>query len=155
MPVTLHQPAVGLNAGDSYTGPLEAWLVEEGYADDGVAADNTDNTGLDAVDDPTLAVNREEPGEAFEVSGHLAAADVTGVDPNTGPAAGGNTVSITGDHFIDASAVSFGANPATTFEVVDDTEILATVPAGTAGAVDVVVTDADGSDTLVGGYTYQ
>jgi ABC-type Na+ efflux pump permease subunit len=33
MPVVLTQEVEGLNVGDTYTGPREAWLLAEGYAD--------------------------------------------------------------------------------------------------------------------------
>jgi hypothetical protein len=64
---------------------------------------------------------------------------VTGISPASGPAAGGNTVTITGTDFTGASTVNFGSAPATSFTVNSDTQITASVPAGTAGTVDVLV----------------
>ena len=64
---------------------------------------------------------------------------VTGVNPNTGPAAGGTSVIITGVGFTGATAVNFGAANATTYTVDSDTQVTATSPAG-AGVVDVTVT---------------
>jgi hypothetical protein len=70
--------------------------------------------------------------------------DVTGLDPDEGPAAGGTEVTITGTGFTDATSVMFGDEEAD-FDVVSDTEITATSPAGDPGAVQVVVTTEEGS----------
>ncbi len=69
---------------------------------------------------------------------------VSGIAPSTGPAAGGTVVTISGNGFADASSVSFGSNPATSFEIVDAHTIKATAPAGT-GTVDVKVTAPSGA----------
>jgi IPT/TIG domain len=92
----------------------------------------------------------------FAVVTHALAATVTGIDPTHGPAAGGNTVTITGSDFGDSATVEFGPNSATDVVVVDDTTITATAPAGTAGTpVDVTVNPAQGpTDTLPDAYTY-
>jgi len=50
------------------------------------------------------------------------------LNPNTGPAAGGTSVTITGRNFTGATAVRFGANAATSFVVNSDTEIVAVSP---------------------------
>jgi IPT/TIG domain len=65
---------------------------------------------------------------------------VTSLSPNSGPAAGGTSVVITGTGFTGATAVDFGTTAATTFHVDSDTQITATSPAHPAGAVDVTVT---------------
>jgi len=72
-------------------------------------------------------------GEAF-------AATVTNVQPSLGIIGGGTTVEITGTGFTGASAVTFGATPATTFTVVSATKINAGVPAHGVGTVSVDVT---------------
>jgi len=61
------------------------------------------------------------------------------VSPTAGPTGGGTTVTITGTGFTGASAVDFGATPATSFTVNSDTQITATSPAHSAGAVDITV----------------
>ncbi|MGA0568172.1 IPT/TIG domain-containing protein [Rathayibacter sp. KR2-224] len=80
---------------------------------------------------------------------------VDGVDPGSGPEAGGNTVTITGQCFTGATAVLFGGTPATSFSVDSDVQITAVVPAGT-GAVDVSVVGAGtcGTGTDPGAYDY-
>jgi hypothetical protein len=69
---------------------------------------------------------------------------VTGVSPSTGSAAGGNTVTITGTGFTNAYDVAFGSVSAS-FTVNNDSSITAVSPAGTAGTVDVTVSDIGGT----------
>ncbi|MEU8569589.1 IPT/TIG domain-containing protein [Streptomyces pathocidini] len=83
---------------------------------------------------------------------YVAAPTITSVVPNTGPLAGGNTVTITGTGFGGATAVNFGPNPATSFTIVSPTQITATAPAGT-GSVNVTVTGPGGTSNAVP-YTY-
>jgi hypothetical protein len=64
---------------------------------------------------------------------------VTGVNPTSGPTAGGTTVTITGTNFTGATAVNFGQNNPASFTATSDTSITATSPAGT-GTVDITVT---------------
>ncbi len=68
----------------------------------------------------------------------LSSLAVTGVSPTYGPITGGTPVTITGSGFTGATAVTFGAVPALTFDVVSDTEITATSPPG-AGTIDIHV----------------
>ena len=63
--------------------------------------------------------------------------------PAAGLAAGGTSVTITGYGLTGATAVSFGANPATSVVVVNDTTITCHSPAGT-GLVQVAVTTPGG-----------
>jgi hypothetical protein len=63
---------------------------------------------------------------------------VIGIDPGTGPEAGGTAVTITGTCFTGATGVLFGTKAATSFVVVNDTTIRAVSPAG-VGTVDVTV----------------
>jgi hypothetical protein len=73
-----------------------------------------------------------------------AAPTVSSVNPNSGPTAGGTTVTITGTGFNCVSGVSFGTTAAT-FTVNSPTQITATSPAGTAGTVDVTVKNCNGT----------
>ncbi len=81
---------------------------------------------------------------------------VTGLDPTSGPVAGGNTVTITGTNLTGVTGVSFGATPATGFTFVSDTTVTATAPPGAVGTVGVSVTTPDGTspDTPADDYTY-
>ena len=71
---------------------------------------------------------------------------VTSVSPNSGPTAGGTSVTITGTTFTGASSVTFGGTAAASFSVVNATTITATVPAGAAGTASVIVTTPSGSN---------
>lgn len=82
------------------------------------------------------------------------AATVTTISPATGPAAGGTTVTIKGTRLAGVTAVSFGATPGTELKVVTDTELRVKTPAGTAGAVNVVVAADSGNVTKSGAFTY-
>jgi hypothetical protein len=80
---------------------------------------------------------------------------LTGVSPASGTAAGGTSVTITGTGFLAGATVSLGGTPATGVTVVSSTTITATTPAHAAGAVDVVVSNAEQhAGTLPNGYTY-
>ena len=50
--------------------------------------------------------------------------------------------------------MTFGSTAATNVVVVSSTQITATTPAGTAGAVTVTVTVSGQSGTLTSGFTY-
>ena len=69
---------------------------------------------------------------------------------------GGTSVIITGTNFTAPALVYFGSNAATNVTVVSPTEITATSPAGSVGAVNVTVTTEGGSSATSAGdvYTY-
>ncbi len=70
---------------------------------------------------------------------------ITELNPGAGPAAGGNTVVITGTNFTGVEAVRFGDKNATSFTVNSATQITAVAPSGTNGTtVDVTVTISGG-----------
>lgn len=71
---------------------------------------------------------------------------ISSFSPTSAPQ--GETVTIIGINFTNASAVSFGGTDASSFTVVSDTEIEATVGSGTSG--DVMVTTAGGTATQAG-----
>ncbi|MEK6373992.1 MAG: IPT/TIG domain-containing protein [Acidobacteriota bacterium] len=83
------------------------------------------------------------------------APQVSSLNPNSGPTAGGTTVTITGATFQSNATVKFGGVAATSVTVGSSTTIFATTPAHAAGAVDVLVTNPDAqSSTLTNGFTY-
>lgn len=63
MTVNITSPVLGKNVGDTYTGPLEAWLLAEGYASQaGYTGPGVSNTGAASTtpgNDPRLHSNRE------------------------------------------------------------------------------------------------
>ncbi|WP_460505677.1 IPTL-CTERM sorting domain-containing protein [Hydrogenophaga soli] len=70
------------------------------------------------------------------------------IAPTSGSVAGGTVVTLTGYNFTGATSVKFGANNGTALTVNSATSITVTTPAGSSGigAVDVVVTHANGSN---------
>jgi len=80
---------------------------------------------------------------------------LTSISPNSGPTAGGTSVTITGTNFSSGATVRFDSTAATNVTVVSSTSITATVPAHVSGPVNVVVTSLNGqSATLTNGFTY-
>jgi len=74
--------------------------------------------------------------------------------PNIGPELGGTTVTITGDHFSQATQVKFGTTVATNLTVVSVNSISVTTPAHAPGAVDVHIISPSGDRVLTGAFTY-
>jgi hypothetical protein len=93
-------------------------------------------------------------------AGIIAFPTVTGVAPTEGPAAGGNSVVISGTGFLGlpgGSAVKFGTVNAASYVVNSPLMITAVAPAGTAGSsVDITVTTPSGTSAVfvAGSYTY-
>jgi hypothetical protein len=82
---------------------------------------------------------------------------VASLNVTAGPAAGGTAVTITGTNFGGTSSnlsVTFGGAAATSVVVASFTTITCVTPAGTAGAVNVVVSTINGPGTLTNGFTY-
>lgn len=76
---------------------------------------------------------------------YLAAPTVTALDPDTGPSTGGNVVVVTGRHFTERIAVSFGDTAARDVEVLSDSELRVVAPAHLPGPVEITVTTAGGT----------
>jgi hypothetical protein len=79
---------------------------------------------------------------------------ITSVSPSSGPGSGGNTVTITGSFFTGATNVTFGGVAASSFTVVSDTSITATVPSGMGSMVSVAVTAPGGTSAANTLYSY-
>jgi hypothetical protein len=82
---------------------------------------------------------------------------LSGVSPSSGTTAGGTEITITGTNFTSGGlfGVTVGGVAATNVTLVSSTSITATTPAGSAGAVNVTVTNSDGqSASSVRGFTY-
>ena len=76
------------------------------------------------------------------------------VTASSGLAAGGLSVTLSGNDFTGATGVTFGGTAATSVVVVNNTTITCTTPAHAAGAVSVVVTTAFGSNGANTLFTY-
>src|SRR5262249_35694892 len=83
-----------------------------------------------------------------------AAPTITSLMPNSGPAAGGTSVTVTGTGFQSGATVTFNGTPGTSVMVVSATSITVVTPAMTAGLVNVAVSNPDGQvATATGGFT--
>ncbi|WP_234536705.1 IPT/TIG domain-containing protein [Streptomyces shenzhenensis] len=89
-------------------------------------------------------------GRAFTYA--TTAPAIASIAPTSGPAAGGNTVQLTGSGFTGATAVKFGSTDATSFTVIGGTVIRAVAPAGTGTVLVTVVTPGGTSNGVA--YTY-
>lgn len=91
---------------------------------------------------------------AYPGSIAAAAPVVDSISPNSGTAAGGTSVTISGSGFTDATAVTIGGADATGVSVDNDTTITATTPAGNVGTASVEVTTPEGTNAPNTLYTY-
>ncbi|HSZ36652.1 MAG TPA: putative Ig domain-containing protein [Acidimicrobiales bacterium] len=146
---------IPMTAGDMYT-----------VAGDGIAgySGDTGPSGLAELDAPSAV--------ALAPNGTLMIADfsnfvlravasgtpptVTAVNPNHGPPAGGNTVTLTGTGFVSGSTTAdFGSTAGTGVSVSSATSLTVVVPAGTGTVPVTVTTTSGGSSTpLANAYTY-
>jgi hypothetical protein len=89
----------------------------------------------------------------FTYNAPPAAPTISSINPTSGPAAGGTTVTIKGTGFVVGStSVSFGGVAASRVSVDSDTQITATSPAG-SGTVNVTVTTPNGNVSAQFKYT--
>ena len=81
---------------------------------------------------------------------------ISSAGPNSGPTAGGTTVTVAGSGFTNSASVTFGGVAAPVVTYVSPTELQAITPAHTSGTVNVTVTENphNQSATLSGGFTY-
>ena len=75
------------------------------------------------------------PGNVYTYVAPPPTPTVTGLNPTSGPTAGGNQVTLTGTGLTGATAVSFGGTAATSFTVNSGTQITATAPGRAARRV--------------------
>ena len=81
-------------------------------------------------------------------------ASVSSIAPNTGTAAGGSQITITGAYLALTTRVAIAGAPCSNVTVVNATTVTAVTPAGTLGNADVVITGGKGTITVPGGYRY-
>jgi hypothetical protein len=107
---------------------------------DAVAPSGTAGTASVVVTTPAGA----SPGFNYT---YIASPAPTTVFPTAGVTAGGDSVAITGTGLTGTTSVNFGTTPATSFTVVDDTEIDAITPAHLVGTVPINITTPGGTDS--------
>jgi hypothetical protein len=110
---------------------------------------NQSKTGVADVEEVTASFKGD--GVLSDITNPYAAAAVPVIASATpSGAAVGTLVRITGANFtgtVATTGVKFGATNATTWDVISDSLIEAVVPAGTAGAANITVTNAAGTST--------
>jgi hypothetical protein len=159
------QSVNGQAPGETYSGDaaLLPFYLAHGYVyDDANVASLVDNTSVVPADDPTLAVNREDPGDAYQFGTDVELAarvySIDTVDPDLSvsalPAAGGTVVRVDGDNLTGSTSATVGGTAATAFSVVNDDTVQFTVPAKAAATYSVVVVKAAGNGTLTNSVTY-
>jgi hypothetical protein len=107
-------------------------------------------TQITAVAPPgtgTVQITATSPGGTSNplTYAYVPAPVLTSVAPNQGPTTGGTTLTLTGTGFTGATAVRFGATPATSFTVTSATQITAVAPPGAEGPVAVTVSTPGGT----------
>lgn len=112
---------------------------------------NPSKTGVSDLDE--IAVSFKGDGELAEITNpYTAAAVPVLISATPSGAAAGSLVTITGVGFtgvVPATGVKFGAVTATVTTVQGDTTIVAVMPAGTAGAANITVTNPIGTSTAL------
>jgi hypothetical protein len=107
----------------------------------------------------TMSVKNYDNQTGTQASGYefVTGPTISSINANFGDIAGGNTVTVTGNHYYDGMKLKIGGVYATNVIVTNQTTLTATVPASTApGAVDVIVEDEYAQTaTLTGAYTYK
>lgn len=113
----------------------KAWCAEDGdcYGNVACGAD-----GCDAATPPPVSTPA-----------------ISGVEPATGPAAGGTPIVLTGTDFLNGATVTIGGVAARNVAFVSATEVRADTPPHKAGLVDVVLRNPDGgTDTATAAFTF-
>jgi hypothetical protein len=113
--------------------------------------------GIGTVDVVVTVGGLSSPLTAADRFTYLPAPTVAGVLPDVGVTGGGTSVNVTGTGFLTSAGLqsfTFGGLPATGVACASSTSCTAVTPAHAVGAVDVVASNAGGSDTCFGCYTY-
>ena len=162
-------PATGPIAGGTFVTVTGTWFVSGsvvtigGVALVGATIVNsttiTGNTGVNTAGVVDVVVTNSN-GVGTLVAGYTytevlaPAPTITSISPAMGDISGGSSVTITGTGFVVGTTVTIDGNSITSLTIVSTTSITGITPAGTVGAKNVVVSNVNGSDTLVGGFTY-
>ena len=107
----------------------------------------TSPPGTSTVDVTVTTPSGTSPTSAADQFTYVGGPQVTGVNPNSGTSAGGDTVVITGSGFTGATGVDFDITAAPPPTVNSDTQITVISPPGTS-TVDVTVTTPSGTSPI-------
>jgi signal transduction histidine kinase len=80
---------------------------------------------------------------------------ISGISPNSGSMAGGDSVTISGSHFVSGATVKFGNIEAEDVTFVNSSTLTVVTPPSSGGTKNVIVTNPDGqSGTAINGFTF-
>jgi hypothetical protein len=137
-----------------YGGPSEVYAAQdyEGWVQATSAGPVTVSIAYERVE-RTIGANKyaNDASNTFSVT-YTLAPHISSIVPNSGSQDGGTSVVINGLNFTGANVTFDGT--AATCTVDSDIKLTCTTPAHDPGAVDVVVTNSNGSKTSTGGFTY-
>jgi hypothetical protein len=102
----------------------------------------------------TFTAGTDQPFVVHVHSHASAAPAVSGLSAQAGPAAGGNTLTVTGENFGRVTSVRFGTTQGTHITVDSKTKLTVRVPAGTGNSYVTVVTAGGGPSALTGHAVY-
>ncbi len=127
-----------------------SFVVNSGSSISATTPAGTNGNSVDVVVTDNEGSDTETNGYTYTAN---AVPNISSVSPNSGAAAGGVTVTVSGSNVLGVTDVTFGGVSGSNLTLVDNTSLTVDTPAG-LGAVDVVATNSTGSDTIVGGYTH-
>ncbi len=127
-----------------------SFVVNSGSSISATTPAGTNGNSVDVVVTDADGSDTETNGYTYTAN---AVPNISSVSPNSGAAAGGVTVTVSGSNVLGVTDVTFGGVSGSNLTLVDNTSLTVDTPAG-LGAVDVVATNSTGSDTIVGGYTH-
>ncbi|HOZ47005.1 MAG TPA: M4 family metallopeptidase [Candidatus Hydrogenedentes bacterium] len=96
---------------------------------------------------------RGEPARSCTVT-VVSMPTITSATPATGPSTGATTVLLTGTRLSNPKKVTFGSIPVQNIRCLGDTQLEVVSPAHAPGVVDILVTTAEGTGYLLGGYAF-
>ncbi len=106
----------------------------------------TSPAGTGTVDVRVTTPSGTSAANASDHFTFVSAPTITGMSPTSGPVFGGTRVTITGTGFSGVTSLTFGGAAASSYSVDSDTQISAMTPANAAGATNVKVTTAGGTN---------
>jgi len=137
-----------VNFQSSYTVPIGVAFVRF-YCEVGTSTEPT----VDRFDDAYLQIDIPDAGFNYvaETTPSGPPPILSSIIPQSGPIAGGTSVTLGGQNFLSGATVTFDGSAATSVQVVDSTTITALTPPHALGESNVTVTNPDGqSSTLIG-----
>ena len=128
-----------------------AWNISNFIATSNGNGWPVNSNGVYAVDPSQV----DSTGNCTVTDLQTAAPFLESVTPASGTTAGGTAITLSGNNFTGATAVTIGGAAASNVHVVNDTTITATTPAGTVGSQSVRVTTPSGTNSANTLFTYK